>query len=117
MKPGRELDALIAEKVFGYRTYKTNNPFDYWGKDKNVYLMSVIKKENGVETVEETKRYSTDIAAAWGVVEKVTEIGSVYKAETPLWGVGLPGVQCATGVTAPHAICLAALGITDGDTE
>jgi len=98
---GRELDALVAEKVFGYEC----DPFDYGptcpvhGKGKN---------------------YSTDIAAAWQVVEKLMPtIGHIYPAvdletgELLHWcavvETGDTSRQGVTADTAPRAICLAAL--------
>jgi len=96
MKPGRELDQLVAEKVFGST---------------------------------EAKPYSTDIAAAWRVVEKHNQIVSIWQGRPSLdrnahgmisrrvWERGDPvvyrvsvaGRHTAYSETAPHAICLAAL--------
>lgn len=107
MKPGRELDALIAEKVFGL-------PQSTWrdGEDH--------RDEDGVGVVVLGVRpdpYSTDIAAAWTVVEKLDllrnhsferspdglyEIGVLY-SDDGYWEV------YGSAPTAPHAICLAAL--------
>lgn len=93
MNAGRELDALVAEKVMGYEV----NREGYTG-----YLPS----------------FSTDIAAAWDVVEKLDLFSpgsglylvgsgnewrvfhSLGEGETELW---------CDGVSALHAICLAAL--------
>lgn len=115
MKPGRELDVLIAQKVFGFKTYKSSNPFDYSGEDKNIYNMSQLDE---IGHVEETKQYSTDIAAAWEVVHIV----GTRKQSFTLYGYFSEGFVCnfssrdedesavyAEGETAPHAICLAAL--------
>jgi len=69
LEAGRELDALIAEKVFGWKCYKTKNPFDAF--DKELYMMVNKGVEKGLAEVEELKRYSTDISAAFEVVEKM----------------------------------------------
>lgn len=53
MNPSRELDALIAEKVFGFELID-----DFWFKDETKITMRI-------------PLYSTDIAAAWEVVEKI----------------------------------------------
>lgn len=95
MNAGRELDALVANKVTGFTpTSTTNCRYDY-------------------------PPYSTDIAAAWEVVEKMGgEVGSPgdgpYQRKDK-WAAFIPcpgkdnGGKWGYGDTAPHAICLAAL--------
>jgi hypothetical protein len=104
MKPGRELDELIAERVMGLQ---------------RGWLTSVRDDLTGFEIYggDSLQKYSTDIAAAWEVVEKLladgwelTEAG--YSRTTRKWdftfgnGCSFDGPLCDT---APHAICLAAL--------
>lgn len=94
MKPGRELDALVAEKVMGETRPRV------WGT-----INAGIRP------------YSTSIEAAWQVVERIKSLhgrtfsvtfdGSGWVAGYDLgleWGMGVP-----VGETAPHAIALAAL--------
>lgn len=102
MKAGRELDALIAEKVMGldgpqYPDCPTCGSANYCRETP--YLP-----------------YSTEIAAAWEVVEKL-KTPDVYlevlshKGE-PHWVCRIIGGKDPIGAgaeTAPHAICLAAL--------
>ncbi len=114
LKAGRELDRMVAQRVFGQELDPENmmlRPADYpW-------------------TV---PAYSTDIAAAWTVVEKLA--GYVSGRERPWWSVAVfhpkpEQVMCVVYVcppgylisdteekvanvvanTAPEAICLAAL--------
>lgn len=94
MEAGRELDALVAEKVFGhlkpYQAYPNGTPC-----------------------------FSTSIAAAWEVVGKC-ELFKTYDfhqdRRNGKWQIGW-GSDSAyfsakfEGDTAPHVICLAALGI------
>lgn len=88
MKPGRELDLLIAEKVMG----------EYHDE----YLCSAVNP------------YSTSIASAWDVVEKIKEYewtisqdyGPVYSVQL---GDGENMFSSCFGDSVPHAICLAAL--------
>lgn len=103
MKAGRELDALIAEKVMGLIAYK----------------VQLVAPPPRVRTIDELQRvgsplphYSADIAAAWEVVEKA-DLWSLYGSI----GDG-PYRACIqfedreglmTADTAPLAICLAAL--------
>lgn len=133
LKPGRELDALVAEKVmecklidqepyklaYGISTPATKacgcNPVKHNGEE--FYLMGI-------------KNYSTDITAAWEVVERfhsrcndrAIEI-TMYSGQNALgktWANnkgykvefidGLDGPPHVTHSNSlPHAICLAAL--------
>ncbi len=114
MKPGRELDALVAEKVMG------SVPCDdwhVWG-----YALTGAEWMSGncghakCYPREEPVRYSEYISAAWQVLEKVCENGARFLLGGP--GDNLSRWQCTFhnptpiigwGDTAPHAICLAAL--------
>lgn len=99
----RERDALVAEKIFG-------TPLDPyrpgWVIDGNIrtYL----------------KNYTTDISAAWEVVEKMRERGHDFDAGAwnkmkPVWSARFPKEDVnnshydSLGDTAPEAICKAAL--------
>jgi hypothetical protein len=108
VKPGRELDALVAEKVMGIEVDRAP-----WGE---LYV--------GKEGYDVVPAYSTDIAAAWEVVEKVTRETekrfTLWQAPTyyvarfkhyDYWHEGCDSRQAlqAKADTAPHAICLAAL--------
>jgi hypothetical protein len=106
MKPGRELDALVAEKVMGYRRHHD---------DCNTYWV-----DSDGEEPTHSHDYSTDIAAAWEVVEKLAE-KRIQISAAPLWGSEGRMIWEATwkkvndtwnpvhANSAPHAICLAAL--------
>ena len=103
---GRELDALVAEKVMGadielhrYDDYDTDYVFKSPGHPKCL-----------------VPRFSTDIAAAWEVVVKlkmaVESDGSLWRAGTKLPGHGnLYWDETEEADTAPLAICLAALKV------
>lgn len=113
MNPGRDLDALVAEKVMGWSELKTGliveTGWDLYGKDST---------GDGDFLVPE---YSTDIAAAWDITEKMRHIKckqdkfatfTVMQTEEGYWaGYTWHEVSYddASGHTAPHAICLAAL--------
>lgn len=89
MNAGRELDALIAEKVMG-------DPLQ-------------LKMALG------PRHYSTDIAAAWEVVEKLrtAKYELLICTFSGKWSVDVlhtgKSIDVANADTAPHAICLAAL--------
>lgn len=120
MPAGRELDALVAEKVFNYAIRKewvhsADEPDRIWYRPPGSDLFAA-----------DLPRYSTDIAVAWRVVEKikaiprpqvtykgayvrvaVTESASGAACDVQLWGKTCQ----AKAPTAPHAICLAALKV------
>ena len=120
MKPGRELDALIAEKVMGIDLSEVPPPeagsilpHEYWKQfHKGVGSPRMIPKP-----------YSTSIEAAWLVVDSFAKedeisISHMYKAHkdestTNYWEcfIETDGEKrlIAEAQTAPHAICLAAL--------
>lgn len=97
MEAGRELDALIAEKVMGFP-------------------LEIIR---GAPYPECPRHYSTDIAAAWEVVEKDDGWGHDWRVKR--WVSSSKPYSCtaertadgqnfyAEAETAPLAICLAAL--------
>ncbi len=119
MEPGRELDALIAEKVMGIEPWPIQNPC--WG----VKAFKAKFVPYGQEAKPcEAPSYSTDIAAAWKVVEKLQEYNPFWEEDgwlsfqlSPAVGVNSKewyanfgdSTTGAYGKTAPHAICLAAL--------
>jgi hypothetical protein len=99
MEAGREMDALVAEKVMGYERVPDIKPYGFG----DAWL----------------QHYSTDIAAAWQVVGKLEnndfwwEASNVVPNSDPIvyeWKfvtVGRQGEACE--FTAPLAICRAAL--------
>lgn len=112
MLAGRELDALIAEKVMGHiisedrvfaQTYGFTDPRVETSQDR--MLRRVLAN------------YSTDISAAWGVVEKIG-LNIILESESNIesneawccnfWNYSTDRIR-ARGQSAPHAICLAAL--------
>jgi hypothetical protein len=116
MMSSRELDALIAEKVFGIDVkWEDKIPCD-----GEPYFTSDNERVEGYY-LNELKCYSTDIAAAWGVLEKVCE-GTDWSPQVGLKSCMLFGgfvndwgpkptktIIIKETESAPHAICLAAL--------
>src|SRR4051812_17548037 len=103
---GRKLDALIAAKVMGW---------DVRGPDDGPW---VALAENGRHATHETFRPSTDIAAAWEVVEHFANYKWLAQSASGRWGTGPMMWECAfaspasfqvVAETAPLAICRAAL--------
>jgi len=117
MEAGKQLDALVAEKIFGYKVFRR----DYVDGARFFF-----EDTDGAPTYL-YMNYSTDIAAAWEVVEKLRELnnGSVLEFRLTwsgkeygipgfvfrIWESDLPHVDLLPfeAKTAPHAICLAAL--------
>lgn len=136
MGPGRELDALIAEKVMGCKLAKREDllktdinqtEYEFIRKHKPEFWCDCVDK-----THEQTddygigywlKQYSTDIKAAWEVVEKMKELAiavdpydkSPYCTEpwntfaTTLSNLHDEHFQRAFWNVSPLNICLAAL--------
>lgn len=132
---GRDLDKAIAE-LMGYQVIETDecNGFDNFWLSKDG--QNVFKDENDFE--EELPCYSTEIKAAWSVLEYLAETGhwasTVHfepnldfyrvdmhagdlncphkKAYDPKDGHGNSEVMDWDGTSAPHAICLCALKTT-----
>jgi len=120
MKPGRELDALVGEYVFGFKRVKT--PPDYYGKNggTDVLVPRNLPEFYNYPPIGEIqlwymcRHWSTDISAAWEVVEKMREKGSHFFVRDTgnnevlvqfsyLYGRGY------IAKTAPEAICKSSL--------
>ena len=121
MKPGRELDALIAVQIMGWEQFECEfTAIPMWlSPDGDEYAES--------ETFFSLIAYSTDIAVAWGVVEKIrsAQVGPELPVKaafqvmaSPYDSVYFAGwlvydedtfYHWSCGSTAPMAICLAAL--------
>lgn len=105
----RELDALVAEKVMGWARLQPGNDEIGWKTGPGALDLSGLPE------------FSTDIAAAWEVVEEIRRRGLAPEiallAYGKAWGVGFKSWRSNTTLTpanfvhasAPHAICLAAL--------
>ena len=135
MKPGRELDALVAEKIFDKQFYRA--PMTEWrGRyvykefwdDPNSYYNEWHRSQEIGEWEYCGPNYSTDISAAWKVVEKMGIPFFVCKSYEHQFEVGELGwcvnwckksgcdigYRCEHGndvwsLSAPEAICKAAL--------
>jgi hypothetical protein len=105
---GRELDTLVAEKVMGWR--RKEEPSDIW-----CLSPPWVTRHGALVPFSQTPGYSTEIDAAWQVIEAMQayccdftleKAGSAWYAE---FIVGSAGAD-----TAPLAICLAALAAVEG---
>ena len=119
-----ELDKLVAERVLGHRLTA-----DYAG----VWEQDADEVETGAGR--DLRPYSTDVGAAWLLVEHLNRAGKIvevnsYHTTNPAMPGGGPGalvfIRSATGPrepehsawgdTVPEAICLAALAaVTAGE--
>lgn len=138
MKPGRELDVVIAERVMGWsrrgagdHTKPEHRPskdfpgrvINNWdSKGPHDYLESPGGRSRiyfcGCDDIgEEIPRYSSDIAATWEVVERLHKLDPDDGLK--IWFIGhwqaSFGATIADADTAPHAICLAALKAVVGE--
>lgn len=109
MPAGREMDAMIAEKCMGWEYKETYRTMTWELPHKKVIALF------SPEGIEKTPpHYSTNIAAAWEVVEKL----KIFSINAPrstkefysawCWVIGY-GHENAQADTAPLAICRVAL--------
>jgi hypothetical protein len=117
----REKDALVAEKVMGLKAVKTTwgkGKYSSWSIGEPDYDYSADCPEGALANP--LKLFSTDIAAAWEVVEELygSYPGNAFSLKLPYDGVYsawfLLGDTYQQGLasnmdSAPLAICLAAL--------
>ena len=125
MPAGREMDALIAEKIMGYTLSELSLPA--YPK----YKLFDIESGEFSGYVKEVPHYSTDIAAAWEVVKRMPIPFKLEKCWEKAYQIGPEGwsacwctdadcegcnenSRCTNGddawaETAPLAICRAAL--------
>ena len=99
----RQIDALVAEKVMGW--------VESTHKDSMGYLAPPDNPE-GFYTDYDIPNYSTDISAAWEVMEKMKEIYEpdiMYLKLYNKWRADFGYDATILNETAPMAICLAAL--------
>lgn len=105
---GRELDALIAEKVMGG---VSRHPEWYWLRSGTAPEVPDLPTPKGRPAIFCGPGFSTDIAAAWNVVERLKaryRFELVHRGGDRPW-VAVFGTWRATADTAPLAICRAAL--------
>jgi hypothetical protein len=123
---GRELDALVAEKVMGCSPVKGTAchcggyPNKHHNMSKQGYPHDPHANIHG--PTRELAYYSTDIAAAWLVVEKFEYVQleimkdgvdcEIWKSTNRPFEEWTP-VSTASADTAPLAICEAALAATE----
>ena len=131
MEPGPELDALVAERVMGWKRLedgiKKMDP-------KNKVVLYTDDEFGVLPSCYPGPRWSpsTNIAHAWEVVERFGPEWSVEIERWPHrgdkdWACRMveffkdkPGIKSQAGElapTAPHAICLAALKAVEGEDE
>ena len=118
----RELDALVAEKVMGWQDARAFFPWPESGVMLDNYAM-MPPYGGAIRDIAHVPCYSTDIAAAWEVVEKLDGGG---ERKTFWWTITSPGddtmysarivegsveIAYAIAPAAPEAICLAALKV------
>ena len=124
MKAGRELDALIAEKVMGWSSQADGLYWDTGNHRTRLVLGSIIakkRKEMGLENAQDfVFAPSTNIADAWEVVEKLVSTpgpnGDHHSVQVDYSGGAVVVIDenedwqvSAIAGTVPLAICLAAL--------
>ncbi len=126
MNPGPELDALVAEQVMGWTNIRADaDEIAFVGPRSG--QLGMAPRKDYLETI---PAYSTEITAAWPLVEK---LGLWVFPDEDVWIAGRPRslsgkkyvpnmymdetgvvdgrIDMVTAATAPLAICLAALQV------
>lgn len=132
LKPGRELDALIAEKVMGLEVISAPARYleiaerggDFFGRSFVTTVLchnETFSRQSPGRTIAIVPQYSTSIDAAWRVVDKLRAANQWIRIDCfkGKWTAG-PVEMCGDedyidnnieADTAQHAICLAALAV------
>jgi hypothetical protein len=107
-KPGEELDRLVAERVLGLKVRRWPH---FWSEE--------FIDENGKNWVARLRPYSTDIAAAWEVMDYVLEQDDqlLFLRFADAVRFAPEGDIVAPGYLAAHRICLAALRAVGVDVD
>jgi len=95
LKPGRDMDALIAEYVFK------------WGKDKIYHELKMVRPD-----LSYLPHYSTSISSAWTVIEKLVNQGDFINIIPTADSYNIEydyGREIFNAETVPEAICKVAL--------
>lgn len=123
LEPGTELDDLVAEMVFGWTLCDPDCPPRDWGSwDEPPAVQHAIgTTPTGCRGY--FPEYSTDVAAAWDVIERLRDLNILCHTQHRLDGThivsffGPVRFHSASGwsqqISFPHAICLAALKAAD----
>jgi len=131
MEAGRELDALIAEKVMGWSSQADGLYWDAGNHRTRLVLGSIIAKKRDEMGLENAHGFvfapSTNIADAWEAVRKMGMVliensGEAF-GQADEWNVqfvghdkeGKPHWVSESAETVEIAICLAALKAKGGD--
>lgn len=106
---GRDLDGWVATFVMGWTEVgDPGHGCDWGGFPPGVKPFSAPDGTSGWKTL---PRYSTDIAAAWSLTERLFgwELEQLSLSWQATVHAGVAAEKYATGTTAPLAICRAAL--------
>lgn len=123
MPAGREMDALVAERVFGWEWFEVGDTkHTRMLRPADRFTYGAIADRDGVKYLSGLPRYSTDVSDAWLVVEHITRPPATLKEaeraantrfgfwwdKANLWAYEAP--------EAAAAICRAALEAVGGAT-
>lgn len=117
MEAGRELDALVAERVMGLAKIMVKGDFEEFP------MFVLPERKRAIWNAFHAPRYSTDIAAAWAVVERMRELGWKFQLDwdgpepaATFWKDEASLFDWTRG-PAPSAISNAALAALDAKEE
>lgn len=109
MKPGRVLDILIAEKVFGHKVVK----YDFYGTEDYIIKEAPLEYLPAYKLI--VPYYSTDIAEAWKIIEKFGGKVEISQEEHK-YRAFISDYIAVSKTSSPHAICLVVLSYLSNNT-
>ena len=126
---GKEMDAAVAEHVLGH-IWLHNKRYGFLRTEEDADL--IVEDGSGTygkhpegHWIGPDDKYSTDIAATWQLVEQLNPRQHALRLTYGIWrengekqvgwraDFGPFGASSKTCETAPHAICLAALALSE----
>lgn len=127
MKPGADLDALVAQKVMGWKWQAIpqhihivdgGSQFEKDGKflmPENSYFPPHEVGQGRLFYQAVAPAYSTSLEAAWKVVEKLQTIYEKFNVEFScgIYTCRFPNGVVSSEITFPLAVCLGGLGVME----
>jgi len=113
MPAGREIDALVAEKVMGWHLATDKDGWKKWVDEYDCFMRGMKQDDSPFSEDDEDFNLlhwhpSESILWAWEVVEKLAFYQIITKANGAGYSARVNSIRCEAP-TAPLAICRAAL--------
>ena len=118
LEPGSELDALVAEKVMGWKKWRGVDGYDVWIRQETDGWTHTVARESWpakqMWAAFQEWKPSSNMSNVWEAVEKLQSMGWTWQMSVER---GVFRAYCRASsqgesdISMPHAICLAALRV------